>query len=109
MYNYRREIKQDIKDYIRENNPEMDFDSLYDTLWTEDSVTGNGSGSYTCNRYRAKEMVSDNDDLVCEAVAEFCIPAEEVAKHLTDWEYWDVTIRCSLLGECLADVLEEAE
>ena len=62
-YNYLEELKSDVRNYIKEvasdymDCEDMDElrDSLYDNLWDEDSVTGNGSGSYTCNREKAKE------------------------------------------------------
>ena len=55
-YNYLEAMKEDIKDYIR-NDAELDVndllynrsdleEKLHDDLWTCDSVTGNGSGSY---------------------------------------------------------------
>ena len=71
-YNYLEELKSDVKNYINEvasdymDCEDMDElrDELYDNLWDEDSVTGNGSGSYTFNREKAKEYVSDNMDLM---------------------------------------------
>ena len=71
-YNYLEELKSDVRNYIKEvasdymDCEDMDElrDSLYDNLWDEDSVTGNGSGSYTFNREKAKEYVSDNMDLM---------------------------------------------
>lgn len=110
-YNYRKEMKEDIKEYIKENHPEAtmdDFDELYDELFIEDSVTGNASGSYTFNRFDAQEYVCDNMELCQESLKEYCVPAEKVAKYFLegDWEYFDVTIRCYLLGEVLDDVLK---
>lgn len=60
-YNYRRALMNDIEAYIRENGCDgMNHDDLYDLLWIEDSVTGNGSGSYTFNRCQAKEYLKGN-------------------------------------------------
>lgn len=118
MYDYRKEMKNDIEEYIRENVNKGDYsdkdeayEALNDDLWTADSVTGNGSGSYTFSRSTAKEYVTDNIELATEALREFCTPAEDIAdKFLNeDWEYFDVSIRCYLLGEVLGEALEELE
>lgn len=40
---------EDIKNYVMDINDleNYTFDELYNELWTADTVTGNGSGSYT--------------------------------------------------------------
>ena len=62
MYNYLEAMKSDIMDYIRNEVNTNEFssreeleESLNDDLWTVDSVTGNGSGSYTFNRAESEE------------------------------------------------------
>lgn len=120
MYDYRKAICEDICDYIKENysdeeltkaleNREEFEEELNDSLWVEDSVTGNASGSYTFNRARAAEYVGDNLDILTEVCAEFGITAEKVGEKFleSDFEYFDVTIRCGLLGECISTVLDE--
>ena len=56
-YNYYEAVREDITLYIYESDfavPDDDRDDeLYDDLWIEDSVTGNGSGSYTFDRIEA--------------------------------------------------------
>lgn len=86
-------------------------ESLHDDLWAEDSVTGNGSGSYTLCRETVKGYVLDNMDLCIESLKEFCVEAETVAEKFLseDWKYFDVTIRCYLLGQAISEVLEEIE
>ena len=116
-YNYMDAMKQDIKAYLEDEfeyrYSEMDHDELeqelYDDLWINDSVTGNASGSYTFCRATAKEYVIDNMEICKEAIDEFCVDANTVAdKFLSeDWEYFDVTIRCYLLGSAIAEVLDE--
>ena len=122
-YNYYDAMKEDIKNYIAENytaeelNEKMlDFDDfseeLNDDLWTVDSVTGNGSGSYTFNRATAKDYIlsdSENVDLLREALKEFCVEADTIAEKFLseEWEYFDVTIRCYILGGVINDVLED--
>lgn len=115
-YDYREAMKDDIVQYIEENinlDEYEDNDELYEMLdedlWVADSVTGNGSGSYTFNREEAKKYVVDNMDLVGEMIEEFDIDAKTIGEKFKeqDWEYFDVSIRCYLLGEVLGEVLEE--
>lgn len=108
-YNYLENIKEDIREYLKEENMETcDFDELYEKLFIEDSVTGNASGSYTFNTNKAKEYVMDNLDLLKKACEEFgCsdILGDKICNE--DFEWCDVTIRCYLLGEVLNNVLDE--
>ena len=113
---YLDQMKEDILDYIREEgitvtseNREEVEEELNDKLWTVDSVTGNASGSYTFNSYQAKKNVVDNMDLLKETISEFCIDAKTVAEKFIneEWEYFDVSIRCYLLGNAISEVLDE--
>ena len=110
MYNYLESIKEDVKDYLKENYnvetieeiEEIDKDNLYDELFVEDSVTGNASGSYTFNTYQAEENICHNMDLLNEACNVFgCEP------KLDNAEWCDVTIRCYLLGDAIEEAIEE--
>ena len=112
-YNYREAIKDDVLEYINNEINFEDFDTLEDleehlndVLFIEDSVTGNASGSYTFNAYEAEENICHNLDILADALDEFgggCDVLRDGA------EAADVTIRCYLLGECIADALEEIE
>ena len=121
-YNYRKAMKADILQYIRENYTADEIREkleeregwraeLDDDLWVADSVTGNASGSYTFNSNRAREYVLDNMDDLTDALRVFCEDPAEIGSHFLreDWEYFDVTIRCYLLGECIAAVLDDLE
>ena len=113
-YNYLESIKDDVINYIEDNINFTDFDNLEEleehlneVLWAEDSVTGNASGSYTFNEYEAEENICHNLDLLYEAITEF---GEDFSKLYTDGAEWaDVTIRCYLLGQAIAEALEEIE
>ena len=116
MYNYFKEEIQDVRNYIENEINFSEFEDLEeleqylnDTLWTEDSVTGNASGSYTLNRVQASLYVLDNMDLLEEAAEEFCIDSADIGTHFLDedWEWMDVTIRCYMLSQCISEVLEE--
>lgn len=79
MYDYREAMTEDVKEWIKENIDLTEWtedregleQQLNDDLWTADSVTGNGSGSYTFNRVQASLYVLDNMDLLQEAIEEF--------------------------------------
>lgn len=113
MYDYYEAMKNDVREYIENEIDFSEFDTLEeleeklnDELWTVDSVTGNGSGSYTFNAYEAEENICHNLDLLAEALGEFgggCDILKDGA------EAADVTIRCYLLGSTIAEVLPEFE
>lgn len=107
IYDYHDAVLTDVIQYIMDEEPERDCldrdeleEKLNDELWTVDSVTGNGSGSYTFSREEAKHNVSCNVDLVREMAEEFCVEKRDLAQHFLDedWEWFDVSIRCYLLG-----------
>lgn len=114
MYDYREAVKDDVLEYINNEINFEDFDTLEEleehlneVLFTEDSVTGNASGSYTFSTYEAEENICHNMDLLQEALSEFGDTESLIMDF--DAEKADVTIRCYLLGECIAAALEEIE
>ena len=115
MYNYLEEMKSNIHDVLNWNKYDEeitnDETALYDALWCDDYITGNGSGSYTFNREQAKAYVLDNTGLLKEMADEFGFEHEEIADKIIDeeWEWLDVSIRCYLLGEAVAEVIAERE
>lgn len=117
MYkDYVAQMMNDVRAWIDENIDLNEFDTVeemteaaYEDMWVDDSITGNASGSYYFNRCKAREMVLENMDIVIEALEEFGTPAEEIARKFMaeDWEYFDVTARCYLLGQVLDGVAED--
>ena len=115
MYDYREAMTEDVKEWIKENIDLTEWtedregleQQLNDDLWTEDSITGNASGSYYCNSYKAEESIAHNWDLLNEALDEFEQNNINVIEKGSDWA--DVTIRCYLLGSVLSDVFDEME
>ena len=110
-YDYHEAVKADVLEYIRENVNFSEFEtledlaeSLQDDLWTVDSVTGNGSGSYTFSRWKAEEYICHNLDLLGEAMEEFGSSGDILRDGA---ETADVTIRCYLLGEAIGEALRE--
>ena len=111
-YDYRESVLNDVKEYISKHYTRKelkamadDFDELGEKLnnkmWTADSVTGNGSGSYTCNVWQAEENLCHNLDLIQEVDKEFG------GLDMTSPESCDVSIRCYYLEECISEVLDE--
>ena len=112
-YNYLEAVKEDVLNYIKENVSFEDFEDrdeleehLNDVLWTEDSVTGNASGSYYCNTWKAADALAHNWDLLEEALEEFGNDVNPIEKGE---EWCDVTIRCYLLPYAISEVLDEID
>jgi hypothetical protein len=112
-YNYFEAVKNAVLDYINENeikvttsNKDELADSLNDDLWANDSVTGNGSGSYFFNTWKAEEALCHNLDLLGEACEEFGSTADLLKDGA---EACDVTIRCYLLPQAISEALDELE
>lgn len=109
-YNYREEMKKDIQNYLDENDiilTEDNSDEVFEDLWLADSVTGNGSGSYTFNSAEAKKNLEGNADLVREMCENFNC-AEDVLDWFLDenYEAIDVSVRCYLLDEIFQTFLD---
>ena len=111
VYNYFEEMTDAIVDKF----DEYDFDyedrddleqQMNDDLWTDDDITGNGSGSFWMNREKARDAVRGNEDLLVEAIEEFGNSPGDYKKALTDPEWADVTIRCYLLGQAIGEALD---
>lgn len=113
-YNYLEAVAEDVREYI---NNEIDLnewrgdrdgleEKLNDDLWIVDSVTGNASGSYTFSTWQAEEYLAHNWDVLEEALAEFGNTENPIEKGA---EWCDVTIRCYLLGQAIAEVLDDLE
>lgn len=116
-YDYYANVKDDVLSYINDEiRPGEYWDRdeleshLNDTLWADDSVTGNGSGSYTFNGAKAKEYVMENHDLLREAFEEFDCK-DKLGEYFIeeDWESMDVTIRRYVLNSCINDALDEID
>lgn len=123
-YDYRRAITDDIKDWIinetdiieegiKEDRDDDLSNWIYEEVFDEDSVTGNGPYYYGTEDF-CSECLSGNFDILYEAAHEFAIDDEVniLIKHYEDKDlarYFDCTIRCYLLGECIEVALEELQ
>lgn len=112
LYNYHIAVKDDIREYIKENygsvTEEMRSD-VFDEVLDDDSVTGNASGSYTMNRAIAKEYIIENIDLLRKAADEYGFDKKDIGEQFLSeqWEYLDVLIRLYLVGEYFDDIFSE--
>lgn len=117
-YDYKDAMRIDIAQYILDNMTSETIDGideddlseqLNEDLWIADDVTGNGSGSYTFSRSQAAENVRGNEDLVREMIREFDLDVGDVVDRFldSDYEWFDVSIRCYLLGEMISTVIRD--
>lgn len=113
-YDYREAVTDDIRENIGDyydlkkfDSRDEAFESLYEDFWDNDAVTGNGSGSYTFNAWRAENYLAHNWGLLAEALSEFGYTDSDVNILEKGAEWCDSLIRCYLLSECLNAVLDE--
>ena len=117
MYDYRRAITNDIKEYINDNQmfPEPDetyddyIERLDDELWAVDTITGNG-GFY----YGTEEECAG---YIGYGITEFVNAQEEYGWEWTNTmreqfrqapaRFIDCMIRTTLLAECIEKAVEE--
>lgn len=112
-YNYLEEVKADVENYVRdeinleiwEDDRELLEQKLNDDLFCEDVATGNASGSYYCNAYKAEEALAHNWDLLAEAMEEYGYSAADMLRQGP--EACDVVIRCYLLPQAISEVLDD--
>ena len=119
MYNYKEQIRADVKEWIEENKEQIEgldrydaYEIVYDSCWVEDSVTGNASGSYTFSRWGARQNFfedEDSDEHVAQMIENGFMTRESVGEAVeeSNWELLDVSIRCWLLCDAVSDVLDE--
>lgn len=117
-YDYEHEVRSDLKQWLKdeyfpykgiESADDMTRrarDYAYDDAFVEDAVTGNASGSYFCNSWKAEEAVCHNLDLLREAIEEF---GGDIGKAMESAESADVTIRCYILGQVFDEVWDEVK
>lgn len=113
---YYQQVKNDAIAAIDEQfdcgywDGDTQWDVVYDNLFVDDAVTGNGSGSYFFNAAKAREAVADAiwDDKILDALSEMGISGDRIAQYLrdNDAESLDVCIRCAMLSEVYGEIEE---
>lgn len=115
-YNYYEAVAEDAKaaalEWLEWNDKNGSealayYEEIFEALWIDDSVTGNASGSYFFNTWKAEEALCHNTELLMEALQEFGGDYSDVFERGA--EYADLTIRCYVLGEVLGEVLGAIE
>lgn len=102
---YIHEIVEDVLQYAKEEqNQGLSLEDFQDKCYVSDYVTGNESGSYYCNAYKAQEAVSD---LIWDVDfwAEYGYTPSDVVQKGP--ETADVIARCILLSEVFSLYREE--
>lgn len=117
-YDYEEAITNDIIDYIKDNNVELDWTTsddsileyLADILWYEACITGNDcNGSYYDTEENCEKYLAYNLKISIEACEEFCVTMKKLLEQYhnnTLARYLDSTIRCYLLDNCIAQTIE---
>ena len=121
-YDYRRVITDDVKDWIVNDSDILEegieegrdddlYNWIYDEVFDEDSITGNGSYYYGTEEFCSK-CLSGNFDILYKAAHEFAIDDEinVLIKHYENKDlarYFDCTIRCYLLMDCIYAAVDE--
>lgn len=113
---YYQQVKNDAIAAIDEQfdcgywDSDTEWDVVYDNLFVNDGVTGNGSGSYFFNAAKAREAVADAiwDEKILDALSEICVDGSQIAQYLRDGdaESLDVCIRCAMLDEVYGEIEE---
>ena len=120
-YNYYEAVKEDVIEAVTNNyndrymelireRLEMGGDTydvveaLHDAMWIDDSITGNVSGSYWCNAWKAEEAIAHNWDLISEVSSEYMM---DFSANDFSAEAMDVSIRCYLLNPVLCDLADK--
>ena len=112
-YNYLEAVKDAVRDRLGDYEPRGEDETLEEyqerlneSFWTDDSVTGNGSGSYTFNSAKAREYVLAGVEQAIEACREFDISLGELMEA-GEWERLDVITRCYYLRQAIGEVVTE--
>ena len=114
MRTYYEMVYEDVKEWL-EDEMESDFlegcniidaiDKVYDELSTTD-ITGNLSGSYYCDAYRARQCVLENIDDVAKAYIDLNMENQLCQDLYAErWEKIDVVAREANLFRAIDDAV----
>ena len=119
-YDYLTAMVADILEWIRYNEFNInDYDNvddaaeeIYDMVWDEDAVTGNGAYGYA-KRIDYENYLCHNWDLLIAAIQDFCVDMNDIINLLEKQDvtailqYCDTLIRLNLLSEAIAMALDK--
>ena len=95
--------EKQIEDFA-EMDDEDKIEWLNDEAFISDTVTGNASGSFFFNSWKAESAICHNWYLIEETQDEF-----GTLEFSRGAEYIDVSIRCYMLSQVISDVIEAIE
>ena len=102
---YPKQVKDNFEEYFGEQYHQSTSDderyALILQALGDDSVTGNGSGSYYMNRSKAREMVLANIEYIAKGISNegwTTTPLEDFIAN-DDWETLDVIARYHTLSD----------
>lgn len=113
-YNYLREETKDVIDYIKNeltftkrldllaSGKQQAAEDLNEKLFNVDSITGNGSGSYTFNTLQAERNLVGNWEILRTAIDELDPSFDAIHKGA---EACDVLVRIYLLPTAIDDAI----
>ena len=114
MEEYKKQVIDDLKEWVAEGNAEgiENIDELREVLSDPsmtDSITGNASGSYYCNAYKAQENIDRThllwDEQFIDALADFGCEVSDLLRRGA--EVVDVYARCIALESLSYEELQE--
>ena len=85
-----------------EEDEDTRWEYLDGRFWTSDTVTGNASGSFFCNTWKAEAALAHNWELIEDVKNEWGSDFD----FSSGAEYIDVCIRCYLSSQIYGEVLE---
>lgn len=97
---------EELKQYFRDNELDNLRAKIYDDCFIDDSVTGNASGSYWCNSWKAEQCLAGNLSLLCDAIEEFGGEASDYRRAIESPETADCFIRLHILSESVSRVFD---
>lgn len=101
---------EEIPQYYSTKEEALDnTENIYDNLFVSDSVTGNGSGSYTFDREKAKELIQDAmyDDRFISRMDDMGFSSRDLLDQGA--EGIDVMLRCAALDRLdMEELINEA-
>lgn len=107
-YTYRSQVAYDLVRHVIENDIDLTAiapSELVDAMMNVDDITGNPSGSYWLNSYKAARCVAENWSDAFDAVDEMCQPLHGVPvpvyETICSPEFVDCLARCYYLPEAV--------
>ena len=110
MYDYKEAIMKDIAEFFEENPEAVKLcptDTLmFSMLIDEDSITGNRTGSYFSNAFKAREALRGNEELYEDAV-DAMGTNDDYKEYFSNPESADVLVRMFVISENMNEIFKK--